>query len=461
MKATRIAFSKGLTQSKYDALEEQARRLGCVRTEVWDRYGSITGARLTDRQIRDAWLKEGRQFDVPANAWKETLRDAKADISMTVEAAKVEARRAIRRHTKDDAERKRLYTLLKCNAFATDPYLSRIMRKYWPRGHSHVDNQIIVRSDNVTSFQRGGRAWVSIPGLVPRKKIAIPLNTTVEPTGTLRVILRGGRVEVHYAVEVQQTTDCGSEIIGVDKGYSEVFVDSDGARHGEGLGDLLRNESDDLKVKNQRRAKLRALANNTNNARKRDNIIRHNLGRDKLSRRARKTKSNIRNVVFKATHAVVNKASTIAAEDLTAPMAGKKFGKNMNRRLAAWTKGTIAESLESVTKRRSATLILVNPAYTSQMDSRHGCLLGKRQGDSFHCFDGVVLQADENAARNVRDRLFDAEIDRWTPYQKVKAILLERTQRLRLGLLNQDSSCSPGQHRVLSTESELLIGNSA
>jgi transposase len=107
--------------------------------------------------------------------------------------------------------------------------------------------------------------------------------------------------------------------------------------------------------------------------------------------------------------------------------------------------------LETVTKRRSATLVLINPAYTSQMDSRNGCLLGKRVGDSFHCFDGEVLQADENAARNVRDRLYDSEIDRWMPYRKVKSILLERTERHRLGLLNQDSSCA--QLRA-STESE-------
>ena len=124
------------------------------------------------------------------------------------------------------------------------------------------------------------------------------------------------------------------------------------------------------------------------------------------------------------------------------PMSGKKFGKNMNRRLTSWTKGVLAESLETITKRRSATLVLVNPAYTSQMDSRNGLLLGKRSGDSFHCFDGEVLQADENAARNVRDRLFDSEIDRWTPYQKVKSILLARTERHRLGLLNLDPSCA-------------------
>ncbi len=86
------------------------------------------------------------------------------------------------------------------------------------------------------------------------------------------------------------------------------------------------------------------------------------------------------------------------------------------------------------------------------MDSRYGVLKGKRSGDSFYGFDGGVLQADENAARNVLARLHDPEIDRWTPWQKVKSILLKRTERLRLGLLNQDSSCNL---KELSTESEL------
>jgi hypothetical protein len=284
MKATRIAYSQGLTQTKYAALEEQARRLGRVRSEVWQRYGSVAGIGVDHRTIRDAWIAEGRDFGVLANAWKETLRDAKANIELSMESAKVQARRAVRRHTQDEQERRRLDTLLKKDEWPSDPYLSRIMRKYWKRGHNHVGNQIIVRSDNVTTFQRGGKAWVSIPSLVPRKKIAIPLNTTVEPKGTLRVILREGRVEVHYAIEVEETTDCGADLIGVDKGYSEVFVDSDGQYHGTELGDMLRAKSDSLRVKNQRRAKLRARAKNTTNERKRQNIIHNNLGRKKSCR---------------------------------------------------------------------------------------------------------------------------------------------------------------------------------
>jgi len=166
-----------------------------------------------------------------------------------------------------------------------------------------------------------------------------------------------------------------------------------------------------------------------------------------------KTRARIRAVVFQAVHQVVDKAAVIATEDLTAPMKGKSFGKNVKRRLAAWTKGVIAEALDRVSSRRGSAVVLVNPAYTSPMDSRTGCLDGKRRGDLFYCTDGVVLQADQNAARNVLARLSDPDIERFTPYQRVKAILLERTQRLRLGLLNPDSSCSPA--KALSTESEM------
>ncbi|BCX88053.1 hypothetical protein MIN45_P0420 [Methylomarinovum tepidoasis] len=456
MKITRVLYSKRLNAGKYAALEEQARRLGRIRTEVWRRFGSISGVGLTDRQVRDAWLREGRRFAVPANAWKETLRDAMADIKAHREAAKVKVRQAIRRHIHDEEARKRLYTLLKQDAWTKDPYLRRLMRRYWRRGHNHTHNQIVVRSDSYTVFEQGGRCWIKVPGLERGKRIAIPLDTTIDhaPSGTLRLILRDGVVEVHVTVEAPLGRPCGDRELGVDKGYTEAFVDSDGDRHGEALGTLLQSESDCLKTKYQRRAKLLAIAKNTKNERKRQNILRHNLGRKKLNRRAARVKARIRDEAFKAAHAVVDKAAVIAAEDLTAPMSGRAFSKNMNRRLAAWTKGVLAEALETVSQRRGSTLVLVNAAYTSQIDSRNGCLLGRRRGDRFYCFDGAVLQADVNAARNVLARLRDPEIDRWTPYCQVRAILQARTERLRLGLLNQDSSCRSSDLKDLSTESE-------
>src|ERR1700716_3538335 len=127
------------------------------------------------------------------------------------------------------------------------------MRQRWRRGHNHTSNQIIIRSDNVRTFTltEGGEVWLGIPGLTPGTSGAGPLDPTVAPAGTLRVILRGGRVEVHYQIEDTAVTSahrpCGTATVGGDKGYSEVLVDTDGEHHGPELGELLRGRSDPLK----------------------------------------------------------------------------------------------------------------------------------------------------------------------------------------------------------------------
>jgi IS605 OrfB family transposase len=470
MIVTRILKSKNINKGKYEQLKEQAKRLGKVRSEVWHSFGSIVGVSIkSDRKIRDQWLKEKRPFYVSANAWKETLRDSFGDINAYRESAKEKVRKVIYKQVSKNDEKKRtkLYKKLKSDEWTSDNYLRRLMRQYWKHGRNHTNNQIIVRSDNYTTFQLGGHTWLKIPSLQKGKRIAIPLNTTTKPTGTLRLILIDGEVEVHYTIHVEETKTCGPVTLGIDKGYTEVFVDSDGEHYGEGLGKLLTKHSDKLKKKYQARNKLKAVL--TKKHHKKKNIIFNNLGRKKLNRQKKKVQSQIKDAIYQATHKLVDKASVIAAEDLTSPIASKKtFGKNVTRRLSAWTKGVIATALDTISRRRGSSVILINSAYTSQMDSRHGVLLGKRSGDSYsrqkflrnfcleYCFDGVVLQADENAARNVLARLNDSEIDRWTPWQKVKSILLKRTERHRLGLLNQDSSCNPFG---LSTESELPINS--
>ncbi|GHJ35045.1 hypothetical protein [Streptomyces sp. TS71-3] len=115
MKVTRIAYSKNLNAGKYAQLDEQALRLGVIRSKVWRLYGSIAGVGVKDRQIRDQWMRDGTaaEFGVLANAWKETVRDAVADITAGREAAKVKARRAIAKLKVAEAEKKRLFTALK------------------------------------------------------------------------------------------------------------------------------------------------------------------------------------------------------------------------------------------------------------------------------------------------------------------------------------------------------------
>jgi hypothetical protein len=249
MVVTRTVKSKKLNQGKYRKLLEQAKRLGQIRSEVWHCFGSISGvASKGDRAIRDQWLFDKRQFSVSANAWKETLRDAFGNIKANREASKEKVRKVLYRQISDEKKRIEYYKELKSDNWTSNNYLRRLMRKHWKRGHNHTHNQIVVRSDNYTTFQLGGHAWIKIPGLEKGKRIAIPLNTTVEPSGTLRLILKEGEIEVHYTIDIVETHDCGKAIIGLDKGYTEVFVDSDGQHHGDGTGkNISRQHSDQLK----------------------------------------------------------------------------------------------------------------------------------------------------------------------------------------------------------------------
>ena len=74
----------------------------------------------------------------------------------------------------------------------------------------------------------------------------------------------------------------------------------------------------------------------------------------------------------------------------------------------------MADTLTSVSRGSGSTLALVNPAYTSQIDSRTDLLQATRRGDRLYCLDGIVLDADANAACNTRTQLYDEEITLYT-----------------------------------------------
>jgi hypothetical protein len=360
VKVTRVAYSRDLNAGKYGELVGQAGRLGRVRSLVWDRYGSITGVGWSDRQIRDAWMADGTatSLGVLANAWKGTVRDAVAGIRAHREAAKAEVRQRVGRGLVPEAERKRLYTLLKRDRWTGDPLLRRWMRRQWRRGHNHTSNQVIIRSDNArtVTLTEGAEVWLAVPGLAPGAGVVVPPATTVAPTGTLRVILRGGRVEVHYQVDDTAVKSAhrarGTAAVGVDKDYSEVLVDTDGEHHGTELGELLRSRSDTLKDRNARRAKLRSIANQAAGRGRHgaaERIRRTNLGTITKHRQQRRWEQRVRTVTYRAVNAVVDKATVIVAEDLSRTCTGRnKRGADTNRRWAAWTKGITAEALTTV-----------------------------------------------------------------------------------------------------------------
>ena len=101
----------------------------------------------------------------------------------------------------------------------------------------------------------------------------------------------------------------------------------------------------------------------------------------------------------------------------------------INPQLNQWMKGQLQASGEKISRETGSTLSVVNPAYTSQMCSQTGTLLGKRDGDVFTAYTGVVIQSDKKATLNSLYRGSGSEINRWMKYAKVRKVLLLPTVR--------------------------------
>lgn len=119
----------------------------------------------------------------------------------------------------------------------------------------------------------------------------------------------------------------------------------------------------------------------------------------------------------------------IVAEDLSRPIPGKKLAKSLNRKLNQWMKGELQDSLIAIGRKTGSTVALVNCAYTSQVDSQTGTLLGSRKGDLFIRYTGDVLQSDYNAACNIRNRYTDHRFFLYSTSDSVRLALLGDTVR--------------------------------
>ncbi len=423
--------------------------MGFVRADIWRRFGALGTVGKNAAAIRKEITSAGQyaRLDVDGTIRAETTKDVVNDILTYKAAAMLKVRQAVAARTKDVAERKRLYTLLRNDEWLQDNFLHRQVRNHFRHGKSHTANQFIVRSDRHCSEVVDGKLVITIR-VAKKYGDDIRLSTTssgknVNLSGSnLRIIVKDGFTEIHYATDKGDGRVCGDQAVGVDKGYTEAFTDSDGQAHGPAFGAVLTQYSDETAATNKQRNQLHALEKKHRAAGrigKADRMRSCNLGRKKIDSRRDKTQKQLRTIAFQSSHTLVDKAAFVVSEDLTSPIATKQQWKRFNRRMSSWAKGTLAQALDSVCTQRKAKHVLVNSAYTSQMDSANGLLQGKRVGDKFYRENGDVLQADHNAALNVLARLDDNEISRFTPYKEVRRILLARSpaqlsvNRLELG----------------------------
>lgn len=420
-----------------DGLHSICNALGYVRADIWRRFGAFGTVGKSANDVRKEISASRLYADLAVDGTirNETTKDIVNDVLLYKAAAMQKVRKAIAARTEDEAERKRLYTLLRNDQWVTDNFLHRQMRKHFRHGKSHVANQFVVRSDKHATEIADGYLVIIIH-IARKYGESIRLTTTssgknVNLSGSnLRIVIKNGFSEIHYATAKGNGRLCGDQMMGIDKGYTEAFTDSDGVAHGKAFGAVLTDYSDKASATGKARNKLYALEKKhreSGRVAKSDHIRLCNLGRIKIDHRKERTHKRLRTIAYQSAHTIVDKATVVVSEDLTASIAKKQAWKRYNRRMSAWAKGVLAEAMDSVCTQRQAEHCLVNAAYTSQMDSVTGLLEGKRVADRFYRANGDVLQADHNAALNVLRRYEDTEITRFTPYQEVRRILLARS----------------------------------
>ncbi|AOY83671.2 zinc ribbon domain-containing protein [Moorena producens JHB] len=421
-------------------------RLGVVRSESYNKLGSVSHWGLD-------WKKaypEVRAFrtplslGLPSKLMEWTVSDVAKAISAQ-QAACIEALGKIlhkRFPGKENEKRRSLcYKQLSSSSFLEDPFLHRIVRKNFQRGHSWVNNQIVYQQDGYSCKRISRHTYqLKIAGLRQGKRNRIIVRSNRKITGQIRLIHNQDlqRFEIHFLVE-HGTVNIPKErrYLGVDKGYTEAFYDSDGRAHGLGLGKLASKKSDRITKKNRNRGKLWALHRKLEkiDPAKSARILENNLSRKTENRRYRKDLAGITAIIGAASRSLFkNKSLKVFAEDLTQPIKSFRKSKAMSRRLNSWMKGAMRDSLQKWANWTGSVITEIQPSYTSQVDSVTGTLLGVRCGDTFTRFNGVVLQADHNAAQNILDRGTDKEISRFMTREEVQAVLLRRTARFLEGM---------------------------
>ncbi|NEO35696.1 MAG: transposase [Moorea sp. SIOASIH] len=444
--STQIVPVVGMTKSVKLELLQVMKKLGIVRAESYNKLGSINHWGL-DWKKAIPEVKSFRTPDalgLPAKLMDWTINDvAKAITASQAACTDAVIKKIYKRFPgkENQKTRKKLCKQLKTLAFLDSPLLHRLVRKEFQRGHSWVKNQIVYQQVGYSCRRLSRNTYqLELAGLRRGKRNRIILRSNRKVKGQIRLIYNQllQIFEIHFLVDYGTVEIPSSRrSIGVDKGYTEALYDSDGQAHGKGLGKAVTKKSDRICAKNRNRGKLWALHRKLEkiDSAKSAQILENNLSRKTENRRYRQNQSELTAIIGAASKSLFNGESLkVFAEDLTQPIKNKRQSKIMSRKLNSWMKGEIRNSLQKWANWTGSVVTEVQPSYTSQVDSRNGTLLGKRTGDSFTGFDGVVLQADHNAAKNILTRGTDKEITRYMNKAEVQAVLLRRTARFLKGM---------------------------
>ena len=238
-------------------------------------------------------------------------------------------------------------------------------------------------------------------------------------------------VKVHNKPKIHQHK-------GADKGYTDLLTTTTGVygkSYREKVSPIIKAHMDRLRKRHQYWALYYNYLKegSEESLLKAQKIKENNLGYKKINRRASKLKALNQSLINKAINDwfKTEPSEYYVLEDLSwqSPKS-VRYSKSIRDELSHWDKGYLQERIEFKAHEQGSKVIIVNPAYTSQIC--HKCQhFGIRAGKQFTCEHcQLTFDADQNAAFNIEARASDSEITTFTKYQIVKSILEKRLKRM-------------------------------
>ena len=243
-----------------------------------------------------------------------------------------------------------------------------------------------IDSDGIVITSETARKRVKIPFvLYPKVVQMLASYEASDPT----VFVRDGRMFLSIPFNVPTIVTSNDDAVGIDLGIKRLFTTSEGK--------AFRDKTYLRERRKVRHNKRKLQTKKSRSARKHLKALKHremNLSKDMLHRAT--------NALLKST-----RASVLVVEDLSkikTKTSKTKDGFKRTRHNNMFSQVPVRafrDMLAYKAQMHGKRVETVSPTYTSQMDCRTGNRDGNRCGCRYYCSDGLVLDADWNAAANI------------------------------------------------------------
>ena len=303
-------------------------------------------------------------------------------------------------------------------------YLRKQIRKMKP-SISNSKKEDYFKIDKTLYNFKDNKLYISNPKK-RRQRIELISKNTKQYQTEATVKIDENKIRIGFPIKVKQKALKNNEIneIGIDKGFIDLITTSNNKIYGHRYCDEIKGHTDKYLLTQKERGRYWTLyyKYKTINPEKAERIKKNNLGYIKFNKNKKLTKETKKKFINEAINRFIKeeKPTEIIVEDLSWTKKSKKKRYRLGFDLSTWDKGYLQDRIEFKAYEKNITIIIVNPAYTSQICS---CCykLGKRVGKTFECNScNQVLDADYNAAINIKKRKENASI---TTYMKPKKVL--------------------------------------